>query len=232
VSDRIERVAAPLRVQVTSYIRDAIVSQEFAAGERLIEGVLCERFDVSRTVVREALRQLEAESLVTTIANRGPVVATLSVKDVVDLYEVRAVLEALAGKLFAMRASAAQRKNLQRQLEATKAAMLGGDLSEALTEKDKFYNIILDGAANEIIRADLHGINARVSRLRALTIRETNRIPQSIRELEGIVESAVAGDGQKTWDLCSAHVMAAKAAALGKLRDSSKEAMRTGRVTV
>jgi DNA-binding GntR family transcriptional regulator len=111
----VRREAAPLRSQVVDLLRRAIVGAEFAPGERLTERVLCERFAVSRTVVREALRQLESEGLVTTVPQRGPVVAVLSAADAASLYEVRALLEALAGRAFAERATPRQREARYRQ---------------------------------------------------------------------------------------------------------------------
>ena len=228
MGDEITRMAAPLRQQVTALIRESIITQQYRAGDRLVERVLCERFSVSRTVIREALRQLEAEGLTTTIANRGPVVASLTTQEVVDLYEVRTVLEALAGKLFASRASDAQLERLQKQLELTTVALLGPNILQALAEKDKFYDIILDGAGNEIIRADLRSIHARVSLLRAVTMGSPDRVPETVRELQGIVEAAVGRDPQLSWDRCWAHVKAAQAAAIAALESTNLTAELEG----
>jgi GntR family transcriptional regulator, trigonelline degradation regulator len=75
VTTAVRREAAPLRSQVVDLLRRAIVSAEFAPGERLTERVLCERFAVSRTVLREALPKLEPERLVAIVPQHGPVVA-------------------------------------------------------------------------------------------------------------------------------------------------------------
>lgn len=114
---RVRRVAAPLRQQVVGELRESILAARFEPGTRLVEKVLCERYEVSRTVVREALRQLEAEGLVRIVANRGPVVATLSPQEAASLYEVRGALEALAGSLFAQRATDEQCAALQQALQ-------------------------------------------------------------------------------------------------------------------
>lgn len=151
----VRKVAAPLRTQVVALLRDAIIAAEFAPGERLVERNLVERYEVSRTVIREALRQLEQEGLVEMIANQGPVVATLSVQDVISLYEVREVLEALAGRSFAQNATATQRTALERRLKAVEAAIDNGDLKKLLKAKDSFYSALLDGAGNAVARASL-----------------------------------------------------------------------------
>src|ERR1700730_10311746 len=89
----VERVAAPLRDQVLDGLRQAIVEQRLPPGQRLIERELVEQIGVSRTTIREVLRQLTAEGLVTTIPQKGAVVAAPSPEEAADLYEVRAALE-------------------------------------------------------------------------------------------------------------------------------------------
>lgn len=90
---QVRRVAAPLREQVLELLRADILAAEFAPGQRLVESRLCERFEVSRTVIREVLRQLESEGLVALVPHRGPVVAELTRADAKALYEVRGALE-------------------------------------------------------------------------------------------------------------------------------------------
>ncbi len=223
-STAVRREAAPLRSQVVHLLRRAIVGAEFAPGERLTERVLCERFAVSRTVVREALRQLESEGLVTTMPQRGPVVAVLTAAEAAALYEVRAVLEALAGKAFAERATPRQRAALGAALADVEALLDGGAdvealldggaaLADVLAAKDHFYDALLDGAHNEVARAALHGVHARTSLLRGLTLRADGRLPQTRHELRAIVDAAVGGDGAAAWRACEDHVRSAAAVA-------------------
>ena len=74
---RLELEAAPLRRQVLKLLRDAILAFEYEQGDRLVERELCERFGVSRMVIREVIRELEAEGLVEAVPNRGPAVCRL-----------------------------------------------------------------------------------------------------------------------------------------------------------
>jgi DNA-binding GntR family transcriptional regulator len=169
---------------------------------------------VSRTVVREALRQLESEGLVTTVPQRGPVVAVLSAADAASLYEVRAVLEALAGRAFAERATPPQRDALRAALAAVEALLDGGGpLVDVLAAKDRFYDALLDGAHNEVARAALRGVHARTSLLRGLTLRAAGRPAQTRRELRAIADAAVSGDGSAAWHACEDHVRSAAAVA-------------------
>jgi DNA-binding GntR family transcriptional regulator len=217
----VRRESAPLRTQVVALLRDAIVGAEFRPGERLTERTLCERFEVSRTVVREALRQLESEGLVDMVPNRGPVVATLSAADAIALYEVREVLEALAGRAFAQRATGVQKATLKRRLKAFEVALDRGDLPTILAAKDAFYDALLEGAGNPVARATLRGIHARTSLLRGMTLQAPGRSAHTRRELRSITAAATSGDPAGAWAACESHVRAAAAVAMEQLRETA-----------
>lgn len=85
-----------LRGQVVQTLREAITNGRFIPGEKLVERELCEMLEISRTSLREALRQLEAEKLITTKLHRGPTVAVMTREDAKDLYAIRALLEGYA----------------------------------------------------------------------------------------------------------------------------------------
>src|SRR4029079_6585742 len=108
LSGQVERGAAPRREQVSALLRREIVSMRLQPGQRLVERELIERIGVSRTTVREALRELAAEGLVTTIPQKGAIVAVPSWRAAGERYEVRALLEGAAAREFAERATDAQ----------------------------------------------------------------------------------------------------------------------------
>src|SRR5690554_2823503 len=113
----VDRVAAPLREQVITALRTAILDFQLRPGQRLVERELVEQLGVSRTTVREALRELTSEGLVTVVPQKGAVVATPTLEDAVDLYEVRAALESLVVTRFVERASDQQVVRLQEAVE-------------------------------------------------------------------------------------------------------------------
>src|SRR5918998_1196852 len=115
----IDRAAAPLRRKVLDALRSSIVEGRLAPGSRLVERELIDMMGVSRTVVREALRQLESEGLIDVIPNKGAVVRELTQAEANDLYAIRAVLEGLAARLFVENASAQEVDALERALAAT-----------------------------------------------------------------------------------------------------------------
>lgn len=220
---RVSAVAAPLRAQVVRKLREAILSRRFPPGQRLVERELCELTGVSRTTVREALRQLESEGLVRLVANQGPVVASVSLEEARDLYEVRGVLEALAASRFAAGASDGQ---MRRLLEATRRyeqAARAGDLTEIVERKDDLYAVLLDGADNSVIRQVLESLRGRIAYLRATSLRQPHRAEEAAREIRKIAAAIAGRDAGAAWDLSRWHVDRAAAAALEVLAAEGRQ---------
>ncbi len=130
----------PIRNQVARALRTAIAELRFKPGEILIERELCELTGASRPSVREALRQLESEGLVTSAAGKGTIVATVTVDEARQLYEVRGVLEGLAGRLFTDVATEQQRGDLTRAVDRFEAEM--DTPANLLAIKDEFYRVL------------------------------------------------------------------------------------------
>lgn len=185
----IERHAAPLRQQVLLLLREEILEGRRAPGDRLLESELCASFGVSRTVIREVLRQLETESLISVIPGRGPIVAVLSKRDIESLYEVRAALEGLAASLFARRADPRQAARLVDHLRLMEREYLHGDLASREESKSAFYRILLEGADNDVLSAELAGVHTRIGLFRRYAFVDDARVAQSYDELCVIVQA-------------------------------------------
>src|SRR5579859_803497 len=158
-SMRVGRVAAPLRDQVLEIVRNAILDFRYKPGQRLIERELIEQIGVSRTTIREVLRELDAEGLVTTIPQKGAIVVVPTAEEAADLYDVRASLEALAARRFVERASDAQVARLRGAVEGfAQAVEDGADTLALLRAKDAVYDVLLEGAGSAAIRSMLGGL--------------------------------------------------------------------------
>ena len=208
-----------LRQLVTDRLRDAIETGQFPPGSRLIERDLCERLGVSRTSVREALRDLEAAGLITTQANRGPIVSIVTLAMAKSIYEVRTVLEGLAARLFATNATAAQIAALREHVE--RLALVYEDYSAAgfLRAKSEFYQTLFEGAGNPIAADMLRAIHTRVSQLRATSLSDPARAKASMSEIRAFVDALAARDGEAASRLCVQHIQNAADAALRVMRD-------------
>jgi DNA-binding GntR family transcriptional regulator len=217
-------VPKPMRKLVEEGIRNAIATGHFAPGQHLPDRLLCETFGASRSVVREAVRLLEAEGLIATVPNRGPFVAFMSSAEAAQIYEVRGVLEALAGEGFAARASDADRAELRQVLEDLAALPADPDRAVLLAVKRRFYDVLLRGCGNPVVARMLDSIINRNTQLRATSLSDPGRLPDTIAELRRVVEAAEARDPRATWDACREHIRNAASVALRILREREAEA--------
>ncbi|QJU52593.1 GntR family transcriptional regulator [Herbiconiux sp. KACC 21604] len=194
-SAKIERHAAPLRLQVVRMLREDILEGVLAPGDRLLENALCDSYGVSRTVVREALRQLETESLITMLPGRGPIVTVLEKHDIQALYQVRAALEGLAAELFARDASVEQAARMRALIESMESRYLHGTVETREESKEEFYSLLLEGAGNAVLESQLRGVHTRIGLFRRYAFVDEHRVAISMEELRQIVrELAVTRD--------------------------------------
>ncbi|MBV9716004.1 MAG: GntR family transcriptional regulator [Solirubrobacterales bacterium] len=226
LSMRVGRVAAPLREQVLDVLRQAILDFRLKPGQRLIERELIEQTGVSRTTIREVLRQLAAEGLVTTIPQKGAIVVVPSAQEAADLYEVRAALEALAGRRFVRHASDEQVKRLRKSFKDFErlAKRREPDIQAMLAAKDEFYDVLLEGAGNTAIRETLDSLRARVRFMRATSLSQPNRTAGTVEEIRAIVAAAEARDEAATAAACEHHVNQAARSGLSGLAALDHEA--------
>ena len=214
---RVVRVAAPLRQQVLEKIRAAIAVGQLAPGNRLVERELCETTGVSRTLIREALRQLESEGLVEVIPNKGPIVATISARQAREVFQLRAELEGLASQLFAELATDTQMKALQDAFAQLREAYGSGDSVTMLASKTRFYDCLVDGSGNETLGNVLRQLHARAMVLRATSLSQPGRTAESERELAEIMKAIRKRDGAAARQASVAHITKAAQAALNVL---------------
>ncbi len=211
---QITRQAATLRLLVEEKLREAIASGQFAPGQRLVERELCEMTGVGRTSIREALRQLEAEGLITTIPHRGPIVSTISLDEARHLYAFRGLLEGYAGRQFAETGSAEQVAALEAAFKEFKAAAKGGDRKALIDAKTKFYSVLLEGGGNPFVAQTLTALHNRITALRGTSMAKPGRIKNSVAEIQLIVDAIKAGDGDAAEQACRRHIEIASAIAL------------------
>jgi GntR family transcriptional regulator, trigonelline degradation regulator len=217
---RVERTPALIRSQVLDNLRQAIVDRRLAPGQRLIERELVELTGVSRTSIREALRELAAEGLVTAIPNKGTVVTSVSAEEARQLYQVRSVLEGLGGRLFVENAGPTQRKALVRALERVERQAAKG--APIMAAKDAFYDVLFEGGGNDALRSVVGGLHARVSVLRSLSLSVPGRLQHSLDELRAIVDAVQAGDADAAAAACTRHVEEAGRAGLQALSEQGE----------
>lgn len=206
-----------LRKQVADTLRAAIANGELQPGERLIERVLCERIGVSRTSLREALRELENDGLVTNLPNRGLIISQLDAKIAKNVFDVRALLEGLISRLFCENATDAQIAACRMAFEDVKRAYGNDASSSPIEAKTRFYDVLMEGTDNPEAVRMLRSIHIRVSQLRVLSLSSSDRRKKSLKELSALVEAICARDCAMAETLSRNHVDEAAKAALSRL---------------
>ena len=211
-------VALSVRGAVEVELRKAIISGRFAPGMHLSDRLMCEAFGASRSIIREVTRLLEAEGLVTVIPQRGPFVAFVTAAEAVQIYEVRAALEACAGQGFAERASDAERAALEVVFADLARMNAGAGQADLLETKRRFYAVLLRGCRNGYVARMLEQLLNRNNQLRAMSLSTPGRLVNTIRELRRIMEAIRDRDGEGCASACREHVRAASVVALRLLR--------------
>lgn len=185
-----------LREVVLERMRAAIISGRFKGGERLVERTLCDQLGVSRSVVREVIRILEAEGLVESAGHKGPVVARLDWDQARQIYDIRLLLESGAAAACARVADAGVRAELHAALAALQAAQTGGEVAlfDATT---RFYEVIFRAAGHHIAWEIVQRLNGRISRLRALTLATSDRHVSGQARMARIAQAIAEGDADR-----------------------------------
>jgi DNA-binding GntR family transcriptional regulator len=197
-----------VRDQTVVLLRTAIVECRFEPGGRLVERELCELLGVSRSSVREALRQLEAEGLVTIIPHAGPVVCKPKPEEVAQIYEYRAVLEGMAARWFCGRASRLNVKHLSRTVERIEAASRSLDLPALHAAKTQFYEVLAIGCRNGPLSGDLARLRARVTLLRDDSLSRPDAAIESAGEIALIMRAIEERDADRAQALAVKHIRA------------------------
>lgn len=206
-----------LRDRVLVRIRQAIIAGRFRPGQRLLEKDLCEALDVSRTSVREALRQLEIEELVEVGPRGRPFVAEMTAEKARQIYELREVLECAAGRLFVARAPDSACAELQSLAKRFRAALDTGDLPERLAVKQALYDVLFTHAGNPAMHRVFAQLFHRIGFLRSRSLGQQVRAEARAVELDQIVACLVARDAEGAAAALSQHIRAVSAAAIAWL---------------
>jgi DNA-binding GntR family transcriptional regulator len=217
VKARLASVSQPtpsLRSKIIQSLRRAIESGVLQPGARLVERDLCEQLQVSRTSLREALGELQAEGILTYASNRRLSVAVISRTDAENAYRIRATLEALVVEQFIEKADDADLADLVEQSRQLQDAYRSGDVDRMLVSKRAFYDRICSGADNTMAFDIINRLLLRTSGLRRLSLMRQERQEQTIHEIDALIDAVRRRD-----------IESARAAALRNVAGSARSAL-------
>lgn len=210
----------PLREMVFESLREAIIQGRLKPGERLMEIQLADEMGVSRTPVREAIRKLELEGFVVMVPRKGAYVAGISVKDIVDVFEIRAALEALAAGLAAERITPDEMEELERSLVVISEVSSKDDINAIVETDTNFHELIYKASRNERLSQIVTHLKEQIQRFRTTSLSQPGRSKNALEEHRKIVEAISDRNVELAQNLAREHIENAEQSMLNALREA------------
>ncbi|WP_424971820.1 GntR family transcriptional regulator [Dinoroseobacter sp. S76] len=203
---KIDQPPATLRDLVQERMREAIIEGVFEPGQRLVERPLCDQLGVSRTVVRETIRYLEAEGLVEILPGRGPIVARMSRDDARQIYDIRRALETAAAEACAHKITPEGATRLRDALKRLQQGLAEASPGTVFRTSSDFYAEIFEGAGHTVAWEVVQRLNGRISRLRMLTLAAADRARPGPEHMARICDAITAGDPEAARAAVESHL--------------------------
>ena len=197
---------ASLREKVFRVIREGILEGKYKPGEALREATIAKELNVSRTPVREAIRQLELEGLVQSIPNKETVVRGVSEEDVQDIFMIRGRLEGMAARLAAERITPQELEELKEVLELTEFYVTKNDLVHIGELDHRFHDMLYKATKSKILKQVLSDFHTYVQKTRMESIATPGRAICLLKEHTAIFEAVKNKDGHKAEELTNRHI--------------------------
>lgn len=199
---------------ICSQLEEMILSGDILPGERINESQLSSTLGVSRAPIREACRQLERSGMVEVRINKGTFVIEIDLKEVMELYEIRATLDALASDKAARIITEDQKTSLLHHLEEMRQATQREDHHKYFKANIDFHMCIMHIAGNKNLLQIYEGVSKKASLFRKTSLSAPGRLPVSLKQHEAIYEAIISGDADRAADLMKHHIHDAKAIVL------------------
>lgn len=208
----------PLRDVVFKTLRQGILTGELKPGERLMEIHLANKLGVSRTPIREAIRKLELEGLVTMIPRRGAEVAQITEKSMKDVLEVRKVLDDLSVELACERITEEEKELLKSACVDFEEAVKTGDFAKIAKTDVAFHDIIVTATRNIRLSQMVNNLAEQMYRYRFEYIKDSSQHARLVQEHEEICQGIIAGDKKRALEAIEAHIDNQEIAVLKQIR--------------
>lgn len=208
----------PLRDVVFNTLRQAILTGELKPGERLMEIHLANRLGVSRTPIREAIRKLELEGLVTMIPRRGAEVAKITEKSMKDVLEVRRTLDALSAELACERITPEDEKALEKACRDFEDAVKTKDTKVIAKADVAVHDIIAAATGNQRLIQLINNLAEQMYRYRFEYIKDATQHERIIKEHRIIYESILKKDKEAAAEMARTHIDNQEKAVINRIR--------------
>lgn len=194
-----------LREKIVDYLKESIIKGHLKPGERISEPELAERFGVSRTPVREALRQLESEGFLTVLPRKGATVSPITDKDVQEFYAIKSLLEGYAARLACERMTEKDIRRMEELNEQMRVFAEKEDVKHFFNCDNRFHDVFLKACGNDKLYNLVHSLVQQFERFRITALSVPGRMKNSVRQHEEIIEAFRRGDAEKVEKLVKAN---------------------------
>jgi DNA-binding GntR family transcriptional regulator len=208
-----------LRTKVFSQIQNDILNGRYEPGESLIEKKLSDELGVSRTPIREALRQLELEGLVVSIPNKGVIVKGVSAQDIKDIYAIRMLIEGLAVRWATEKITEMEIGELKEAVELEEFYTAKNDYGHLTQFDTRFHDIIYKACKSKMLMHTLSTFHHYVQRARKVSMSDPERAKEVLVEHKAILQAICDGDADKAERLTTEHIKNASNSLLKQMMD-------------
>ena len=212
-----------IKEQVYNIIKEDIITGKLKPGEWLQETKLAEMLNVSRSPVREVLKELVGEGLLENIPNKGVFVKTLSIKDIYNIFEFREVMEGYAIKKASNLATHEDLETLDQIYIELVKAYENGDVNEYCKIDTKLHDALFIISGNEIIYNIVNNVYPLLQPFRIISLNSKGRFEESLDEHKGIIEGIKEKDYKKSLEFNTKHLNLARDVIIEHIKDLNKE---------
>lgn len=195
-----------LSKKVYRILKERIIKGDLAQGSRLFEAEIAKQLGVSRTPVREAIRELAANGFVEMSPNQGVVISNISIEDIQEVLQLRSVLEGLAAKLVATKITKEKIKELENFNKNMEKFISKDDILNFIKESEKFHGLILNICGNNRLIRIRKNLDEQIYRYRSISLNIPGRLKHALEEHKKITEALKQGDLLKAEELSKMHI--------------------------
>lgn len=199
-----------LTSKIFNILRDDILNNKYKEGEKLVEAKLAEDLGVSRTPVREALKQLELDGLVENLPNRGVIVLGISIQDIEDIFEIRSAIEGISARWAVDRMTDEELNSLKDTFELMEFYTFKKDVDKFAELNTKFHETIYKATKSRYLEQVLKDFQYYMKKTRIRSLQVEGRIYDSLAEHKLILEAFLARDKEKAQEALTIHICNSK----------------------
>ncbi|MCT4592666.1 MAG: GntR family transcriptional regulator [Anaeromicrobium sp.] len=201
-----DKVGMSLTSRIFHILREDILNDKYKEGEKLGEAKLAEELGVSRTPVREALKQLELNGIVENIPNRGVIVRGISKRDIDDIFTIREAVEGIAASWAVERITEDELKKLQETHELMEFYAFKNDIEKFAELNTKFHEIIYEATKSRHLEQILRNFQYYMKKTRKKSLQVEGRLNDTIKEHEEVLKAFLQKDHIKAKESIASHI--------------------------